>query len=170
MVENFYGFKIISSKMGSQENNFRNLFPKNFGSKSFIVSKLFPPLQVIKKKLRIISSKTHLQGKIFETNYWEMFLVKKCYGWKNNFLENWIGRKKFWENLFETNFWSKMYFVCKIISSKTGFQKKKIKTFFYRKFFIGAKLFPGKQVPKKVFFEETFWEKRFDPKFLMVAK
>jgi len=60
---------------------------------------------------------------------------------------------------FQHNFLVEMFYGCKIISSKTDSYKKFSKKIFGRKFFMVAKLFPGKQVITKHFQQIVFGRK-----------
>ena len=101
---NFYVCKIISSKTGYYLNFSSNIF----GRKFFVVAKSFPRKQVCTK------------------TFHQHFLVETFLNLQNNFLEN-----KFEPKVFINKFRLKIFYICKIISSKTGLNQK-----FWSKFFL----------------------------------
>ena len=62
------------------------------------------------------------------------------------------------------NIWLKIFYRCKIISSKTGSYQNFHKKFFGRKFFMVVKSFPRKQVPTKIFLSNFFMVTSFPQK------
>ena len=124
----FYCSKIISSKTGLQERFLRKIF----GRKFFMVGRSFPRKEVWQKILRkIIGRKFFMVAKFFPLKY--------------------LCKKKFWKS-----FWSKIFFGCKIISSKTGLLEK-----------IFSQKFLWLQIH---FLEYRFARKIFSRKCVMVAK
>ena len=109
--------------------------------KIFYGSKIISPKTGTKKKfLSKFFCLTGLQEKNFGKNIWS-----KIFCLQNHFLENRVARK---------NFLSKIFYVCKIISSKTGLKERKswekvFRKIFRRKLFMVAKSFPRKLVRRK---------------------
>jgi len=114
----FYCCKIISSKTGSYQN-FHQIV---FGRKFFMVANHFLENRFLPKfssncfwskifyGCKIISSKTGSYQ-----NFHQIILVENFLWLQNHFLEN-MFLPKFSSNFF----WSKIFYGCKIISSRTG--------------------------------------------------
>ena len=93
-------------------------------------------------------------------NFHQIFLVENFLRLQNHFLGN-----RFDPKIFIKNFFSKIFYYCKIISSKTGLNQKFSSTFFWSIIFYGCKIISSKTGFNQKSSTKIFWSKNF-----MVAK
>ena len=138
LVENSYGCKIISSKTGSYQKFSWKILVENFLwlQNHFLENRFLPKIFINIFCVKFLWLQNHFLENWFLENFHEnglwvenhflenrlqinifmiLFLVENVLCLQNHFLEN-----RFLAKIFMKLFWSKIFYGCKIISSKTG--------------------------------------------------
>jgi len=141
-----------------------------------MILKSLPRKQVWKNKLwekffvrKFLLLNNHFLEKRVVVKMFEKIILVETFLWTDiDFLENRFGSKTFWEQLFEKFFWSKIFYRCKIISTKLSLEEKRFKKNFLIENFLRLQnnflenSFAGKNI-----FVKHFWEKFFGRQFFI---
>ena len=117
-------------------------------------------------------AKSFPRKQVHNKNFHVKFLVEIFLCLQNHFLEN-----RFTPKIFMNVFWSKTFYGCKIISSKTGSNQKLSMKYFWSKIYCcklissrtgSHQIFSSKFLWSKIFcLQNNFLENRFEPKIFV---